>query len=193
MKRQELKNLLHGVENSSDIIDAIMEINGADVENAKKSVNTSGLTAQIEAKDGKIAELEAVIKSYQKGGEKYVDNAEFERLKKFETDTLAAQKKDRQTAAVKKLLTDEHARDDMLELLLKGVDIDKIDVQDDGTVKDGANLVKGLKEKYAAGFNASAPTGGAPFDAQGGKPAGNGAGDGFNFSFTPVNKIPKKE
>lgn len=36
MKRQELKALLHGVENAGEIIDQIMEINGADIENAKK-------------------------------------------------------------------------------------------------------------------------------------------------------------
>ena len=35
MKRQELKALLHGVENSGEIIDQIMEINGADIENAR--------------------------------------------------------------------------------------------------------------------------------------------------------------
>ena len=31
MKRQELKNLLQGVENAGDIIDRIMEVNGADI------------------------------------------------------------------------------------------------------------------------------------------------------------------
>ncbi len=50
MKRQELKNLLHGVENSGDIIDAIMELNGADIESAKKSAGTEHetLSAEIE-------------------------------------------------------------------------------------------------------------------------------------------------
>ena len=40
MKRQELKALLHGVENSGEIIDQIMEINGADIENARKNAET---------------------------------------------------------------------------------------------------------------------------------------------------------
>ena len=39
MKRQELKALLHGVENAGEIIDQIMELNGADIENAKKTAN----------------------------------------------------------------------------------------------------------------------------------------------------------
>ena len=40
MKRQELKALLHGVENAGEIIDQIMEINGADIENAKKTAGS---------------------------------------------------------------------------------------------------------------------------------------------------------
>ena len=40
MKRQELKALLHGVENSGEIIDQIMEINSADIENARKNAGT---------------------------------------------------------------------------------------------------------------------------------------------------------
>ncbi|MGN0807973.1 MAG: hypothetical protein ACI4MN_05975 [Candidatus Coproplasma sp.] len=192
MKRSELKALLGTLENKDEVIDHIMEINGTDIENAKRSVNTSGLTAQLEERDNKILEQDAIIKSYQKGGDKYIDGTEFERLKKFETDTLAAAKKERQVAAVKKLLKNENAREDMLELLINGVDIDSITVQDDGSVKDGAKLVAGLKEKYAASFDATSHTGGAPFSATGGKSVGDGADNGFNFNFTPVNNTPKK-
>ena len=91
MKRQELKNLLRALKPDGDIsdtVDAIMELNGADIENAKKSAgtDTQALTAENEA-------LKAQIKAYEKGGEKYVDPAEIERLKKFETDTKSAQKR----------------------------------------------------------------------------------------------------
>lgn len=50
MKRQELKALLHGVENAGEIIDQIMEINGADIENAKKekSGGNEALNREIE-------------------------------------------------------------------------------------------------------------------------------------------------
>lgn len=50
MKRQELKALLHGVENAGEIIDQIMEINGADIENAKKekSGGNEALSREIE-------------------------------------------------------------------------------------------------------------------------------------------------
>ena len=56
MKRQELKTLLHGVDNAGDIIDRIMEINGADIENAKKNAGTGSekLTAENEKLQAKI-------------------------------------------------------------------------------------------------------------------------------------------
>jgi hypothetical protein len=63
MTRQELKNLLHGVENAGDIIDAIMDINGADIENAKKGAGKAD-----EALTAENAALKDQIKAYEKGG-----------------------------------------------------------------------------------------------------------------------------
>lgn len=43
MKRQELKNLLRVIKpdgDISDIVDQIMDLNGADIENAKKNAGT---------------------------------------------------------------------------------------------------------------------------------------------------------
>lgn len=193
MKRQEVKALLHGVENAGEIIDQIMEINGADIENAKKekSGGNEALNREIERLKGENGALAEQLKAYEKGGEKYIDAAEFERLKTFETDTVARQKKEKQKGAVKALLKKNNAREDMLELLLNGVSIDGIEVAEDGTVKDGDKLVAGLKEKYAAGFSEDAQgTGGAPFAKT--DPAGGTGGDGFNFGFTPIRKVPQK-
>ena len=112
-------------------------------------------------------------------------------MKTFETDTVARQKREKQSGAVKALLKKNNAREDMLDLLLNGVSLDKIEIADDGTVKDGDTLVAGLKEKYAAGFSEdSQGTGGAPFAKT--DPAGGTGGDGFNFGFTPIRKVPQK-
>lgn len=192
MNRQELKALLHGVENAADIIDRIMEINGADIENAKKDKNggNEALNREIERLKGENGTIAEQLKAYEKGGEKYIDAAEFERLKTFETDTIARQKKEKQTGAVKALLKKNNAREDMLDLLLNGVSLDKIEVAEDGTVKDGETLVAGLKEKYAAGFSEDAHgTGGAPFSKT--DPAGGTGGNGFHFGFTPIRNVPK--
>lgn len=90
MKRHEIKNLLrriHPEGDIGDIVDAIMELNGADIENAKKN---SG-TAQLEQEN---ADLKKRLDAYEKpNGEKHIDPKEHERLKQFEADTLAAQKR----------------------------------------------------------------------------------------------------
>lgn len=59
MKRQELKALLHGVENAGEIIDQIMELNGADIENAKKTANggNEALNREIERLKGETERL----------------------------------------------------------------------------------------------------------------------------------------
>lgn len=192
MKRQELNALLHGVENKGEIIDQIMELNGADIENAKKSAGggSDALGREIERLKGENSDLTAQLKAYEKGGAKFIDAAEFERLKKFETDTQAKQKREKQTAAVKTLLKKNNAREDMLDLLLNGVVMDGVEVADDGTVKEGDKLVASLKEKYGAGFSPEAKgAGGAPFNPP---PAGGGEGEGFQFGFTPVRPMPQK-
>lgn len=193
MKRQELKALLHGVENAGEIIDQIMELNGADIENAKKTANggNEALNREIERLKGETERLNGELKAYEKGGEKYVDAAEIERLKRFETETIAKQKKEKQAGAVKSLLKKNNAREDMLDLLMNGITLDGIEVAEDGTVKDGDKLVTELKEKYAGGFSEDAyGTGGAPFKNP--DPAGGNDGGGFNFGFTPIRKIPQK-
>lgn len=194
MKRTAVKALLRGVENADEIIDQIMELNGADIENAKKAAGggSDALTRENERLKEENESLTGQLKAYEKGGAKYVDAAELERLKKFETDTLAAQKRQKQETAVKELLKKNHAREDMLDLLLNGVKLDGIEVSEDGTVKDGETLVKDLKGRYAAGFSETEHgTGGAPFQKP--NPAGGTGGDGgFNFGFTPIRKVPEK-
>ena len=193
MKRQELKALLHGVENAGEIIDQIMEINGADIENAKKTAGGGNDAASRENERLKAAndELAKQLKAFEKGGEKYVDAAEFQRLKTFETDTLAKQKKEKQSGAVRALLKKNNAREDMLDLLLNGVALDGIEFADDGTVKDGDKLISELKGKYSAGFvPESGGAGGAPFEPPRG--GGNG-GEGFNFGFTPIRPMPQNK
>lgn len=192
MERQ-LKALLHGVENAGEIIDQIMEINGADIENAKKAAGGGNDAVNRENERLKAAneELAKQLKAFEKGGEKYVDAAELERLKTFETDTLAKQKREKQSGAVRSLLKKNNAREDMLDLLLNGVALDGIEFADDGTVKDGDKLISELKGKYSAGFvPESGGAGGAPFEPPRG--GGNG-GDGFNFGFTPIRPMPQNK
>lgn len=178
MKRQELKTLLQNVDNAGDIIDRIMEINGEDIENAKKSAgtDTQSLTAENE-------KLKAQLKAYEKGGEKYIDPAEIERLKKFETDTKATQKRTAAENAVKEMLTRNKVLPGYIKLMLKNLNVDEVQLDDKG------KITADYEKKYIADFKADCPdgfeqpsngTGGAPAHGNGGDSNGKGGGaDGF--------------
>lgn len=172
MKRQELKNLLRALKPDGDIsdtVDAIMELNGADIENAKKSAgtDTQALTAENEA-------LKAQIKAYEKGGEKYVDPAEIERLKKFETDTKSAQKRATVEAAVNEMLTKNKVLPGYIKLMLKNLNADEVQLDDKGKV------TAEYEKKYIADFKTECPDGFAQPNDGTGAPAhgGNGSNEG---------------
>ena len=172
MKRQELKNLLRSIKpegDISDIVDQIMELNGADVENAKKNAGTD-YEAVVADRDKWKAEAE----SYAKGGAKYVDPAEIERLKKFETDTKTAQKRATVEAAVNEMLTKNKVLPGYIKLMLKNLNADE--VQLDGNGKVTAEYEK----KYIADFKAECPDGFAQPNEGTGAPAhgGNGSNEG---------------
>lgn len=186
MKRQELKNLLRALKPDGDIsdtVDAIMELNGADIENAKKSAgtDTQALTAENEA-------LKAQIKAYEKGGEKYVDPAEIERLKKFETDTKSAQKRATVEAAVNEMLTKNKVLPGYIKLMLKNLNADEVQLDDKGKV------TAEYEKKYIADFKTECPDGFAQPNDGTGAPAhgGNGSNEGGGIQVFPKQILMTK-
>mgnify|MGYP000863680981 CR=1 FL=1 len=142
MKRDELKKLLGEVENAGEIIDKIMEINGTDIENAKKPTET--LTTDLD-------NLKAELAKYDVGGEKYVDATEFNRLKQFETDTVGQKTRAEKENAVLELLKSNKASPKAEKLLLKAIALDDLEVAD-GKIKDGEKIITDLKTDYADFF-----------------------------------------
>lgn len=172
MKRQEIKNLLRGIKpdgDLSDTIDAIMELNGADIENAKKNAGTDYEKLVTENE-----RLTAQLKAYEKGGDKYVDPAEVERLKKFETDTKAAQKRTTVETAVKEMLTKNKVLPGYIKLMLKNLNADEVQLDDKGKV------TAEYEKKYIADFKAECPDGFAQPNDGTGAPTrgGNGSNEG---------------
>ena len=178
MKRQELKNLLQGVENAGEIIDRIMEINGEDIENAKKNAGTD-YEAVVAERDKWKAEAE----SYGKGGAKYVDPAEIERLKKFETDTKTAQKRATVEAAVNEMLTRNKVNSTFIKLMLKNLNTDEVKLDDKGkvTTEYETEYMKAFKADYPEAIETPRPGTGAPSRSGSGEQGGGGSGatDGF--------------
>ena len=180
MKRQELKNLLRGIKpdgDISDIVDQIMELNGADIENAKKNAVTD-YEAVVADRDKWKAEAE----SYDKGGAKYVDPAEIERLKKFETDTKTAQKRATVEAAVNEMLTRNKVNPTVIKLTLKNLNADDVKLDDKGkvTAEYEESYMKAFKAEYPDAI--VTPPDGTGNPAHGGKGeqgGGSGATDGY--------------
>lgn len=174
MKRQEIKNLLRGIKpdgDISDIVDAIMELNGADIENAKKSAGTD-YEAIVADRDKWKAEAEA----YGKGGSKYVDPAEIERLKKFESDTKAAQKRMTVETAVKDMLTRNKVNPTVIKLTLKNINVDDVKLDDKGkvTAEYEESYMKAFKADYPEAIDTPPDGTGAP--SHGGNISNNGGG-----------------
>lgn len=187
MKRQELKNLLRGIKpdgDLSDVVDAIMEMNGADIENAKKNAGTD-YEAVVSDRDKWKAEAEA----YLKGGAKYVDPTEIERLKKFETDTKAAQKRQTIEAAVNEMLTRNKVNPTFIKLTLKNLNVDDVKLDDKGkvTTEYESEYMKTFKADYPEAIETPRPGTGAP--THGGRGSDNGGGSEDTDGFEDLRKI----
>lgn len=181
MKRQELKNLLRGIKpdgDLSDIIDAIMEMNGADIENAKNTAggDTEKIAAENEA-------LKTQLKVFEKGGDKYVDPKEIERLKKFETDTKAAQKRASVEAAVNEMLTRNKVNPTFVKFMLKNINVDDVKLDDKGkvTAEYESEYMKTFKTDYPEAIETPRPGTGAPAHGGSGEPNGGSGGDADGF------------
>ena len=153
MNREELKAL--GL--TDEQIDGVMENYGKAVVNLQ---NTA---------DAKDAEL----KKYQKGGENYIDTAELERLKTFEKDTLTREANAKKTAALTKLYKSANAADSVAKLLISGQDLEKLELDDKGELKNGTELLKKAKADYADLFGGSGNTGVPQANPDAGGNAGN--------------------
>ena len=108
---------------------------------------------------GKAETAETELKRYRKGGDLYNDPAEFERLKTFERDTLTKETNAKKTAGLTKLYKSANASDGAIKLLISGTDLEKIELDDKGDVKGGADILKNAKAEYADLFAANGNAG----------------------------------
>lgn len=139
MNREELKAL--GL--TDEQIGSVMENYGKSVVNLQKSAD----------------EKDAELKKYQKGGELYFDPAELERLKTFEKETLTRETNAKKTEALTKLFKSAKATDSVAKLLISGHDLEKLELDDKGEIKNGAELLKKAKADYADLFGGSGDKG----------------------------------
>ena len=138
MRRIDVSNLLKGVENSKEIVDAILDMHNAELTEAKeKSVD---LTKYVEK--SKYDELEARLNKFK----------DYDELVKFKEDTLKKELNVKKTDAVIALLKENNANQKAVKLLAKEFDIDSLELDENGKVKNADDLIKGVKENYADFF-----------------------------------------
>lgn len=153
MKREELKAL----ELTDEQINAVMKLHGAAITELHNGISV----AQADSEKAK-----AELKKYQKGGELYIDGEEHTRLKNFEKDTISKENNAKKTAALTKLYKGANASDSAIKLLIKGHNLDEIELDDKGEVKNGAELLKTAQADYTDLFGADGNSG-VPHDTEG--------------------------
>ena len=167
MKTKDLKEL--GL--TDDQIDAIMKINGQDVNNAR-----NGALEEAKEKDSKITALETENAKLKEDAKQYGDYAD---LKKFKEDAIANQEKQQKLDYLKSLGC-KHP-----ELFIDKVDFTKGKYDADKKAYSGLDDdIKSVKEQYAEMFeenNEPAKSANVTFGALGN---GTGANEStFNADF----------
>ena len=132
-----------------------------------------------------VTEKETELKRYQKGGDLFVDTKEMERLKAFEQDTLITASNAKKTEALTKLYKSANASDSATKLFIKSTDLAKIELDDKGEIKNGAELVKQAKTDCPDFFTETASGGAGTSHANKGTDAQE-----FSFNFTGVREKP---
>lgn len=136
MKREELKAL----ELTDEQVNAVMKMYGKSITELQNGLST----AQADSETAK-----AELKKYQKGGELYIDGEEHTRLKNFEKDTLTKETNAKKMAALTKLFKGANASDSATKLLISSSKLDEIELDDQGEIKGGAEILKKAKDDYA--------------------------------------------
>ena len=86
---------------------------------------------------------------------------DYESLKQFKADTEKKEIQAKKNDAVIKLLKDNKASDKALSLLVKAVDFEKIEIAEDGSIKDSEKIIKSMKAEYGDFFVVDAGAKGA--------------------------------
>ena len=106
------------------------------------------LKGQIQTLTGDIDTARNEVKKYQQGGELWQDPTELEALRKFKTDTEAAQVKQSKDKAFESMLAKLNVRQELKPLVSKMLDYEKISITDKGEVSE--DYVKAFEEELKA-------------------------------------------
>lgn len=148
MRRIDVSNLLNGVENSKEIVDAILDMHNSELTEAKeKAVD---LTNYVEK--SKYDELEEKLNKFK----------DYDELVKFKEDTSKRELNVKKTNAIMSMLKDNNANQKAIKLLAKEFDLENIEFDENDKIKNADELIKGVKETYADFFTQEENGGASP-------------------------------
>lgn len=167
-----LKKLL-GDKSTDDLVESIKKGIGEHfVPNdvyKKKTSKVQELESELETAQSTLEETNESLKSLKNKAGDYEDvkeqlenlNQEYEEYKEGETTRLA---KIRKTSALEKLLLKSKADENAVDLLINDFNVDEIELDDDGEIKDQEEVLKPVKEKRPTLFGEVEITGDDPKD-----------------------------
>ena len=164
-------------------VESVLKAHGKDVAKLYSDIDT--MKVEIEGLKSTVEERNTELKRYQKGGDMFVDTKEIERLRAFEQDTLTSASNAKKTDALTKLYKSANASDSATKLFIKSTDLSKIELDDKGEIKNGAELVKQAKADCPDFFTDAASGGAGTTHAEKDTDAQE-----FNFNFTGVRERP---
>lgn len=121
-------------------IDSVMAEYGREKTDADKEIE------QLKEQIGSIEATKNELKAYQKGGEKYIDPEEVKELKAFKESTQAAERTKRQKDSANELFK---MYSDSNRKLLTEIYHGRIELDENGKVTNGADVMKDVKERFS--------------------------------------------
>lgn len=134
MKRIDILNLVKGLENSKEIVDAILDMHNEELTEAKKK--NVDLSAYVEKT--KYDELEKQLTKFK----------DYDELVKFKEETIITKTKEEKQKAFVDLLTKNKASEKALKLLAKAVDVNALELDENKSIVGGDDIVNNLKKEY---------------------------------------------
>lgn len=139
----------------SDKIDQIMEMHTEVADRINGELDTAKADAKkYKADADRLAEVEKELNDLKaKESQPDAYKEKYEKIKKeydtYKGEVTAKETKAAKTKAYRDMLKDIKVSEDWIDDIVKFTDLDSIELEDDGKIKNVAELTKSTKEKYA--------------------------------------------
>lgn len=137
-----------------DKIDEIINLHSETVNGLKAEIDKYKEDAEkYQETSKKLEKAEKDLKSYEKNAEKDVFKVKYEELKSdfeaYKKDIADKESKSTKLNACREMLKEIGISDSRIDKILKVTDVDSIEFDEDGSVKDRENIINSFKEEWS--------------------------------------------